>query len=267
MRDEKEGRKKQARSNKQQGKAHPRQSFSQRKMSCLGWDSNPPTLYTVDRALYMYYMYIYFHVFSTLHTMIVTTFIFSMYVCVFCRQAEIVPFFTVVERERDVADMILDYSISQTTLEEVFLNVCNRSSTSVDTASCGSLRLVVGACGWLWEPAAGCGSLRLVVGACGWLWEPAAGCGSLRLVVGACGWLWEPAAGCGSLRLVVGACGWLWEPAAGCGSWLWEPAAGCGSLRLAVGACGWLWEPAAGCGSWLWEPAAGCGRLLTYHQL
>ena len=33
------------------------------------------------------------------------------------------PFFTVVERERSVADKILDYSISQTTLEEVFLNV------------------------------------------------------------------------------------------------------------------------------------------------
>ena len=48
MRDEKEGRKKQARSNKQQGEAtqhmHSRQS---RKMSCLGWDSNPrhSTLY------------------------------------------------------------------------------------------------------------------------------------------------------------------------------------------------------------------------------
>ena len=44
MRDEKEERKKQARSNKQtrQGNtAHPRQSLSLRKMSCLGWDSNP----------------------------------------------------------------------------------------------------------------------------------------------------------------------------------------------------------------------------------
>ena len=40
-----------------------------------------------------------------------------------CRQGEIVPFFTVLETDRDVADMILDYSISQTTLEEVFLNV------------------------------------------------------------------------------------------------------------------------------------------------
>ena len=44
MRDEKEGRKKQARSNKQQGKAtqHTQGShFPLRKMSCLGWDSNP----------------------------------------------------------------------------------------------------------------------------------------------------------------------------------------------------------------------------------
>jgi ABC-type multidrug transport system ATPase subunit len=39
------------------------------------------------------------------------------------RQADIVPFFTVIETDRGVADMILDYSISQTTLEEVFLNV------------------------------------------------------------------------------------------------------------------------------------------------
>ena len=45
MRDEKEGRKKQARSNKQQlrqsNTAHPRQSLFLTKMSCLGWDSNP----------------------------------------------------------------------------------------------------------------------------------------------------------------------------------------------------------------------------------
>ena len=44
MRDEKEGREKQARSNKQQGKAtqHTQDShFSQGKMSCLGWNSNP----------------------------------------------------------------------------------------------------------------------------------------------------------------------------------------------------------------------------------
>ena len=46
MRDEKEGRKKQARSYKQQSKAiHHTQgtvvTFSKGKMSCLGWDSNP----------------------------------------------------------------------------------------------------------------------------------------------------------------------------------------------------------------------------------
>ena len=44
MRDEKEERKKQARSNKQtrqSNTARPRQSLFLRKMSCLGWDSNP----------------------------------------------------------------------------------------------------------------------------------------------------------------------------------------------------------------------------------
>ena len=44
MRDEKEERKKQARSNKQtrqRNTAHPRQSLFIEKMSCLGWDSNP----------------------------------------------------------------------------------------------------------------------------------------------------------------------------------------------------------------------------------
>ena len=43
MRDEKEGRSKQGQTNTQ-GKsntAHPRQSLFLRKMSCLGWDSNP----------------------------------------------------------------------------------------------------------------------------------------------------------------------------------------------------------------------------------
>ena len=44
MRDEKEERKKQAKSNKQtrqSNTAHPRQSLFLEKMSCLGWDSNP----------------------------------------------------------------------------------------------------------------------------------------------------------------------------------------------------------------------------------
>ena len=56
MRDEKEERKKQARSNKQtrqSNTAHPRQSLFLEKMSCLRWDSNPRhVLYTLDRALY-----------------------------------------------------------------------------------------------------------------------------------------------------------------------------------------------------------------------
>ena len=44
LRDEKEERKKQARSNKQtrqSNTAHPRQSLFLEKMSCLRWDSNP----------------------------------------------------------------------------------------------------------------------------------------------------------------------------------------------------------------------------------
>ena len=50
MRDEKEERKKQARSN---NTAHPRQSLFLRQMSCLRWDSKPRhSIYTLDRALY-----------------------------------------------------------------------------------------------------------------------------------------------------------------------------------------------------------------------
>ena len=41
IRDEKEGRKKQARSTRQSNTAHPRQSLFLRKMSCLRWDLNP----------------------------------------------------------------------------------------------------------------------------------------------------------------------------------------------------------------------------------
>ena len=41
MRDEKEERKKQARSTRQSNTAHPRQSLFLEKMSCLRWDSNP----------------------------------------------------------------------------------------------------------------------------------------------------------------------------------------------------------------------------------
>ena len=45
LRDEKEGRKKEAskvkQTTRQSNTAHPRQSLFLRKMSCLGWDSNP----------------------------------------------------------------------------------------------------------------------------------------------------------------------------------------------------------------------------------
>lgn len=39
------------------------------------------------------------------------------------RQEEVVPFFEVLEKDEAMADLVVDYSISQTTLEEVFLNV------------------------------------------------------------------------------------------------------------------------------------------------
>ena len=42
---------------RQSNTAHPRQSLFLRKMSFLGRDSSPPTLYTLDRALYHLYMY------------------------------------------------------------------------------------------------------------------------------------------------------------------------------------------------------------------
>ena len=48
------------------------------------------------------YMYIYLLIFS---------------------QRELVPFFKVLENESQIANVIIDYSISQTTLEEVFMNV------------------------------------------------------------------------------------------------------------------------------------------------
>ena len=54
MRDEKEERKKQARSNKQtrqSNTAHPRQSLFLEKMSCLGWDSTHDILYSRQSAL------------------------------------------------------------------------------------------------------------------------------------------------------------------------------------------------------------------------
>ena len=62
----KEGRKKEASKVKQitnqSNTAHPRQSLFQRKMSCLGWDSNPQHS-NIDRALYQLYMYsIHVHV-------------------------------------------------------------------------------------------------------------------------------------------------------------------------------------------------------------
>ena len=43
--------------------------------------------------------------------------------CLCISHDEVVPFFEVIEKNTEVANTVLDYSISQTTLEEVFLNV------------------------------------------------------------------------------------------------------------------------------------------------
>ena len=50
--------------------------------------------------------------------------VFSFTVFSFCfRNDAIVPFFKIIEEDRNIGQMVIDYSISQTTLEEVFLNV------------------------------------------------------------------------------------------------------------------------------------------------
>ena len=41
----------------------------------------------------------------------------------FYSQVDLIPFFKVLENESQISSLILDYSISQTTLEEVFINV------------------------------------------------------------------------------------------------------------------------------------------------
>ena len=40
-----------------------------------------------------------------------------------CSQDDVVPFFKILEKEEQIAAAVFDYSISQTTLEEVFINV------------------------------------------------------------------------------------------------------------------------------------------------
>ena len=81
MRDEKEERKKQSRSNKQtrqSNTAHPRQSLFLEKMSCLGGGGGggggglePTTLYTLDRALGLVFVHIiivnYMYIYCIIH--------------------------------------------------------------------------------------------------------------------------------------------------------------------------------------------------------
>ena len=52
------------------------------------------------------------------------------------RHREIVPFFKVLEGEQQLSTMILDYSISQTTLEEVFLKVSHCMWPTVASCIC-----------------------------------------------------------------------------------------------------------------------------------
>lgn len=54
----------------------------------------------------------YFYYFST-----------SLFTSLHFSQRDLVPFFKVIENEPQIASMIVDYSISQTTLEEVFMTV------------------------------------------------------------------------------------------------------------------------------------------------
>ena len=49
------------------------------------------------------------------------------------RQEEIVPFFQYLESNSSIAEKVLDSSISQTTLEEVFLNVSTHPHYTVST--------------------------------------------------------------------------------------------------------------------------------------
>ena len=49
-------------------------------------------------------------------------------------QTDIAPFFRVLENESEIANVLLDYSISQTTLEEVFMNVSYQRFATVKCA-------------------------------------------------------------------------------------------------------------------------------------
>ena len=85
MRDEKEGRKKQEKSNKQQGKAtqhtYPRQSFFVRKMSCLGWDSNPRHS-TLDMYMYIHYTSVSLAVFQVVY--VCDMYLYDVHMCIVC---------------------------------------------------------------------------------------------------------------------------------------------------------------------------------------
>ncbi len=56
------------------------------------------------------------------------------------RHREIVPFFKVIEGDSHITGVIQDYSISQTTLEEVFLNVSNTVTCQLCTSNWACIR-------------------------------------------------------------------------------------------------------------------------------
>ena len=73
-----------------------------------------------------------YHYFTLLWNLI---FIVGVGVVFIFRYEEVVPFFEVIERNEEVASTVMDYSISQTTLEEVFLNVSSYLPVSVSNCS------------------------------------------------------------------------------------------------------------------------------------
>ena len=93
MRDEKEERKKQARSNKQtrqSNTAHPRQSLFLEKMSCLGWDSNrlgPNMLQNLPIILFhtAYFSHLLFSCFLPLFSYKI---VFKVFLCTFVFRGE-----------------------------------------------------------------------------------------------------------------------------------------------------------------------------------
>ena len=63
------------------------------------------------------------HVHSKLSGFVFCNGMVSAMLILHCSQDDVVPFFKILEKEEQIAAAVFDYSISQTTLEEVFINV------------------------------------------------------------------------------------------------------------------------------------------------